>query len=239
MSDLDDVASALRAYAGATIVATTDLIDMAATVNGFTRLTGSFIDDKFRRGMEIVSSGFVPAADNIHSIITSVSPLEIRAKPFVITVTNNEQKITRPALVADASAPNRLLTAGLPSMHTFENEAPLGLTAFVPIDGIPYYEEELSPATSRPVGFPMRGAWIETEADYIFKIHGLAGVGSSALRKYAAALKTRFRPGTIIPVGTEYAIMMDGETTDEGSILQTTTGPVLVLTLPWHIRTRE
>lgn len=236
MIDLDDVCDALRAWASGTVVATTGLATLEATTTGFTRAVGSFIDDKFRRGMEIVSSGF-PAADNVRAVITSVSPLDMRVQPFTIQIANNTQTLERLSLVASVAAPNRSIVAGLPNMRSWENEAPPGLTTFTPIIGIPYLEEELSSATSRTIGSPNWNAWMEIEADYIIKWHGIAGVGSSALRKASHALKVRFRPGTIIPVGSSDAIVVNGDpAATEENIVQTTSGPVLVSQIPWHIR---
>jgi hypothetical protein len=237
--DHDAVQMALRAQGLPVIVATTGLATLAATTTGFTRTIGSFVDDKFARGMEIVSAGFGPAADNVKSIITSVTPQDLRATPFVITVTGGVQSVTHPALIADPAASGRMLIAGFPFMVAWENMVPSGLTVFTPIAGIPYIEDEYSPSTNRVVTTPRSFGKMEAIGDYIFKWHGIPGVGSSAIRRSVDALKLRYPPGLELVAGANKVIVSGDPAPEAGGIVQVTSGPIIILTIPWVVRSRN
>lgn len=240
MIDLDDVHMALRTRALDLVVATTGAIDLAVTATGFTRTVGSFIDDKFRRGMEVTSLGFGPASNNMRGVITSLSQTDMRVSPFIISVMSGVQSITRPPLTTEASGPGRSITAGLPIMRSWENEAPVGLTAFTPVPNIPYIDEEFSPSTSRTIGVPIRLARVEDVGDYFLKWHGVPGMGSSAIRRSIGALRVRFSAGTVLSSGAyDTVIDSDPAPTTSGGIIQTGAGPVLILAIPWIVRSRN
>jgi hypothetical protein len=237
--DHDAAQMALRARANGLVICTTGLATLAATTTGFTRTVGSFIDDRFVRGMEVVSSGFIPAVDNMRGIITSVSPTDMRVTPFVIAVAAGVQTVAHPALVADPAMPGRMIFAGLPVMQALENTAPSGLTLFTPIAGIPYLEEEYSPSTHRTTTVPIRSARTEDTGDYIWKWHGVPGVGPSAIRRSVGALQDRYASGTIIPAGNDDIHIPGDNGPEMAEILQLTTGPIIILTIPWVVNSRN
>jgi hypothetical protein len=233
MMDDDAVHTALRTYAFPVTIATTGPIELAATATGYTRADGgSFYSDMFRRGMEIVTSGF---GAPVRAIITSVSATDMRVRPFVISVSGGAQTVTYPALVASPAASGRSIVAPFPSMRELENEAPSGLTAFVPISGIPYVEEEFSPGVTMRVA----GNLYSSNGDYFWKYHGVAGVGSSHLRKSLFALKQHYTDA-IIPIPNEqYVIRIRGDPAPtQQNVIQTVAGPVLILAISWEVRAR-
>lgn len=235
MMDDDAVHMALRAYGLTAIAANTGVMTLASTLTGFTRADGgSFIDDKFRRGMEIVADGFFGFP--MHAVITSVSPTDMRAKPFVINIANGVQSVIYPSVSPLPPAPGRSIVAIMPSMRSLENEPPAGLSTFTPISGIPYIEEEFSP----DVTFRVTGSLYTSEGDLFWKFHGVIGAGPSHLRKTLSALKEHYTDA-IIPVPNEqYVIRIRGDpapTTQ--AIIQTTAGPVLILAVPWEVRSRK
>jgi hypothetical protein len=73
---IDEIAMqlALRDWAKTLVVATTGVLALAATASGYTRTTGSFVDDGFWPGMEITPAGFIA---NAPRVITDVSALVI------------------------------------------------------------------------------------------------------------------------------------------------------------------
>lgn len=236
MADLDAVHRALRAHAMTATVRSTGLVSLAATATGFTRSVGSFVADGFERGMEIVPTNF---ADNFFSaVVTSVAPNDLRVEPFVLSIVNNVQVVTRPPITPSVEADARMLTATIPSMHAWENESPLGATTFDPVNGIPYLEEEFSPSIARKVGAPIKQSITEEMGDYFLKWHGVPNVGASALRKGIDALKNVFASGTVIPAGIDSVYIDSDPAPTTGGIIQTTSRPVLILRIPWIVRSR-
>lgn len=61
---------------------TTGLTTLNATATGYTRDAGSFLDDGFKIGQSVITSGFAGAGLNGTSTITSVSELEIVTEPL-------------------------------------------------------------------------------------------------------------------------------------------------------------
>lgn len=240
--DHDAVQLAIRARLLALVVCTTGSIALSVTSTpsglAFTRATGSFIIDGFRRGMEVTSTGsYVHAANIGHGMITSLSALTMVVNMFVVTVVGGVQTITRPALVIEGSAGGRTLAVNTPSMAAWENVAPAGLSAFMAAAGIPYLEEEYSPSTGSVVTTPTMRARIMNVGDYILKWHGVIGIGSSTLRREGTALNALFAPGTSFVAGDNTVIIsLDKQ---ESQIVQSTDGPVLLHFIPWYVRSRN
>jgi hypothetical protein len=118
-----------------------------------------------------------------------------------------------------------------------ENDSPNG-TPQTPVNAVPYFEEEFSPSTSRKIGFPIRQSATEETGEYYLKWHGVPGSGSSAMRKGIDALKIAFEAGTVIPAGIDSVYIDSDPAPASGGIVQTTSRPVLVLTIPWIVRSR-
>lgn len=239
MIDNDEIQTTLRKHAMGMVIATTGNNELEVTATGFKRILGSFIDENFRRGMEIISSGF-PAADNVRAIITSVSPTDMRVSPFVITIANGVQTVVRPVLVPSAAAIGRTITAVIPSMWSLENEAPIGLTEFIPVTGIPYVEEEYSTGPNRTFGVPVKRARLEYTGEYFLKLHGVSGSGVAAMRKTMDAIEAHFAAGTTLVTPRGYKITMSSDPAPATqNMVRTTSGPVLPLYIPWIVRSRN
>lgn len=96
MLDHLDAREAFRARLNTFVMATTGTMSLGATTVGYTRLTGSFKDDGFRAGMEVVPAGF---PTNTVKIIKSVDDSLVSIEGGVSAV---------------AAAGSRSLTVGLP-----------------------------------------------------------------------------------------------------------------------------
>jgi hypothetical protein len=236
MIDHDAAYQALRDYMLPTVVATTGDIVLTATATGFTRADGgSFVSDRFAIGMEVTSTGFLAADANITGVVTSVAPTELRVTPFIITIANGVQSVTRPAIAPDpAGGPRQIIAYGVPTMRSWENLAPLGLSAFIPVAGIPYISDEYTPSTSVRV----TAGWMEDRGDYIVRLHGVIGAGSSGARRMIDALKNRFAPNTKL-VASDHGVRISNDPApDISALVNTTSGPILTLTVPWIVRSR-
>lgn len=236
MIDIGAVHLALRNRAMGVTIATTSSSVLAATSVGYTRQTGSFIDDQFRRGMDVVASGFSVPNNNVRSVITSVSPTEMRVTPFNISALKGVPIVSRPSLTLEAANSGRTIFAGLPYLREWPNETTVGLASFVPAAGIPYIEEQFSPSTSRTYTIPVSTAHIQMDGDYFLRMYGVAGNGSEAMYKFANALSQVFSAGTLLHLhGTTVRIPSDPAPVASG-IIQTLIGPVITVTIPWITR---
>lgn len=160
---------AIRARLLTTVVAQTGVVTLTATGNGFTRENGSFVNENFRAGMEVVPAGF---ADNTPVIISSVTDLEIR---------------TTTPRTAQTAAPGRSLTVGIPLLRSWENKR----IANIP-DNRWYIDEDYLPGPSRKIG-GARGP-VEHFPMYVVKLNCLAGYGVSAPYTVAQAILDVFPP---------------------------------------------
>jgi hypothetical protein len=167
---------ALRDRAKTLVVATTGVLSLAATALGYTRTTGSFVDDGFWPGMEITPAGF---SVNALRVITDVSAL-------TITVSG--------AVTPEAVSGGRSLTAGLPSNRAWENKV------FQPTAGVPWVREEFLPGPTAQVTLGEHGE-LEATPMYALSISVAANTGLTA-KRYVNALRVLFAPRTIIPLST-------------------------------------
>jgi hypothetical protein len=186
MIDEVEMQLALRSKAMTLTVATTGTTSLAATASGYTRTTGSFMDDKFATGMEVTPAGF---SSNTPRVITAVSALAITVSGTV---------------PVQAAAGGRSLTVGLPSSRAWEN------VAFQPTAGVPWVREEFLPgptgqATVGPFGrldaFPM----------YALHIHVKDETGLT-VKRYVNALRVLFAPRTKIPLPTSGTLAVRSDT---------------------------
>lgn len=169
MLDNDDVLLALRSQLLSTVVATTGVTTLAATTDGYTRTSGSFIDDGFVAGMEVVPDGF---ADNTVANIASVADLEM-------TVDED-----RPAEIAAAG---RSLTVGIPALRAFEN------VENKRVAGRWYLREEFIPGTGEVIGVGPRSK-VEYVPIYIIHFEGIADVDAVAMLRVTGAVLAVFPP---------------------------------------------
>lgn len=168
----------LRAYARTLEVLTTGAQTFGVTADGFTRASGSFLDDGFRKGMEVAASGF-DAGNNGTHVVTAVTATLLTSTGCSV-------------LSADTG---RTLTVGLPSDQAWENRD------HEPTPGVPFVEEQFIPGPSRlrSVG---PGATLRVRPQYGLKVFIPERVGPEASDAYVDALVKLFAPRTAITLST-------------------------------------
>jgi hypothetical protein len=176
--------------------------------------TGSFIVDGLDKGMEITPTGF---AANTVGVIASVTA----------------RTITTGARSVETSASGRTISVGFPSQRALEN-VPLSN----PDVTRPYVEEDFVPATTTLMGSKTGGS-VEETGLYVLKWYGLPGIGETALRKSAHALKLLFAPGTRLTAGSDTVSVRGDVGPQTGQIIPLTGWSVLVLTIPWRAYTQN
>lgn len=177
---VDDLVNllALRARLETLVVATTGTTTLGADADGFTRSAGSFVDDGFRVGMEVVPSGFT---DNTPGIIESVSDLALGI---------------RDGRTVEVAASGRSLTVGLPVGRAWEN------VNYVPTPGEWYVDEDYLPGPGSVETFGGTGGDMQVEPMYVLTLNGMSGDGAGALYRVATAILHLFPPRLALPVAT-------------------------------------
>lgn len=182
-----EILSKVREKLLAIVVAATGNVSLASTTTGFTRLTGSFLDDGLVAGMEVKPAGFT---DNTPNVIQSLTALEIK---------------TFTARTVEASAPNRSLTVGIPSIVAWENK-PVTL-----VNNRWYLDEDYDPGVSWSERITANAPF-EHNPQWIGKLYGLSGTSVTALYIVADAILEDFRPFSIIAVMPDgYRLRVSGE----------------------------
>lgn len=183
MIDLLDVREAIRQRLLTLVVATTGTTTLGATSEGFTRAAGSFADDGFAAGMEVLPSGY-PTALNAPKIIETVEPLKI--------------KISGGLSSSAVAAPSRALTVGPPAAFQYENTQ----TPYSDRPGVrPYWAEQFVPATQGSAADTY--ALIADSGLYIVTSYGLGNKGVLAMARERKAIREQFYPGLQLEIGDE------------------------------------
>jgi hypothetical protein len=214
MLDHELVLLALRDNLLTAISAETGVMTLAATVDGYTRTSGSFIDDNFCTGMEVVPDGF---ADNTVANIVSVTDLKI---------TIDED---RPA---ESEAGSRSLTVGMPVLRAWEN------VENKRVAGRWYLREEYIPGAGEVIGVgPL--SKVEYTPLYFIHIEGIADVDVTALFRVTQAVLLAFPPMLAIVLDNNDIVRVRTEPAPyAGQILSRNTGaPESVVTIPLVART--
>lgn len=158
------------------VVATTGTTTLAATTAGFTRASGSFVDDGFAAGMEIVPAGFT---DNSVAIVKDVSALTLTIEG------------TR---AAQTSASGRSLTVGLPADKQWQGtQTPVSTAPATR----PKIIEQWVPGTSAD-----DGAMVDT-GFYVVTWNALANRGIKAVFTQMQKMRDLFPPGQYFFVGDD------------------------------------
>lgn len=204
----------LRARAVALVVCTTGATDLAASAAGYTRAIGSFFNDGFRVGMEVVPAGF-PTND-----------------PGVVEIVTDTLLTIRDGLTAAAVNSGRSLTVGLPLLRGWDNEG------FVPTPGRPYVEEDYVPTVGALLGL-IAGGTTEDVGSYMLRWYGLSNTGIPGLTKGVDALLQQFAPGNAFPIGNGDTIRIRGDLKpSRGQILPAGEGwNVIRVQIPWRLLT--
>ncbi len=212
MTSIDALDFAFRTRAEAILVATTGAITLAATTSGYTRTTGSFLDDGFRVGMELAASGFT---SNPTDIITEASALTLKVQT------------TR---TAETAASGRTLSVGWPAVRCYPN------TAAQPIAGRPFVEAEAIPGGNTLRAGPAQGGTTEQTGLYVVRWYGLAAMGAGGVRRAIDALAAHFTPGTTLTVGTDVARVRGDIAPTISQLIQRPGGWCqCTLTIPWRV----
>ena len=193
----------------------TGTVTLAATGNGFTRATGSFVTDGLAKGMEVTPVGFT---DNTVAVIQSVTALAITLKN------------ARPV---EAAASGRSLSVKIPELRAWENES------LSPNNERWHLEEEFISGPNAQDTIGALGTMSHAPI-YISKIYGLPDVGAQALYKMAGAILGVFQPrlaltlsnGTVLRVRTMPA-------PERGQVLYDDGNPLIVVTIPLWARTQN
>ena len=213
MISLHEAHIALRNRALTAVVATTGTMALEATTTGYKRadLGGSFLEDNFRVGMEIVPAGFTA---NTVGVIKSLTATEI---------------VTDGARSAQASGAGRSITVGIPAYRAYEN------LEFQPPPGRPYIEEEFVPGGGSMESMPTNVGRLRETGLYVIKWYGLPGRGTAAIRMGIEAIRARFAPGTSISIASGNLSTRVDMAAMPGQLVQDVRigRPVQELTVPW------
>lgn len=210
MLDLVAVQLALRNRAIAVSVCTTGSATLAATVDGYTRLTGSFITDGFKLGMEVTPTGFTQTTTGVVVGVTALT----------LTIDGGR--------TVEASGSGRTLAVGLPALRAWEH------VKFEPIQNRPYVDEDFMPTGSELLSFPAQSGILEERGIYVLRYHGVANRLLSGIQNPVAALKALFTPGTGLTAGSNVVRVRSDIGPYSGPILPDGKGfEVCTLTVPW------
>lgn len=218
MADMAAVHLALRNRALTLLVAETNAAHaLAATTNGYTRATGSFLTEGFIEGQELVPSGF---AANPADVVESVTALELR------TVGSRS---------AEVAAGGRQLKSGMPATFVLENRA------MNRKQGRPYVVEEFSPSTAQQITSPPNGGVVEETGQYFLTWYGLTtvgpirAVGVAALRAGVEKLRKLFAPGTKMSADGGYVVVRGSPAPQSGQVTNVGGWAALQLKISWRI----
>lgn len=215
MIDLAAAHLALRSIAEAVVVAETGSTSLAATKTGFTRATGSFVDDGFVEGMQITADGFPGAIDGTYHI-ASVADLAITTVEAV------------PA--SAAAAGSRSIIAGYPATRLYTN-AP---EQRIPVTGWSV-RDAFQHSTIDAVHLGRGGATDETGL-YILTLFGLIHTGTAAMYAMATALGRAFHVDLSVGLADDTTLRIGRNPGPfAGQVRHLESGvPFLVLTIPWR-----
>lgn len=202
---------ALRAHLRDLEVCTTGSTTLAATSAGYTRASGSFLDDGFRPGMEVTPSGFT--ASTVGTVLT-VSAL-------AMTI--------RGGRTVESSASGRSLTVGLPATQVWEN------TETEREAGVPYVAEQFLPGASKKVGLGSFGE-VETLPLYIVQVYVPQDSRTEAADAYAGAILEHFAPETSLTVANASLRVRGDVAPFCGQLLQSGQHAVVPVTIPLRLR---
>lgn len=216
MIDNLDVVLTIRQQLLSLVVATTGSTTLGSVGNTYTRAAGSFVDDGFVAGMEVVPTGF---GENDPTTIRDVAAL-------ALTVDND--------LLAEPAAVGRSLTVGLPTVRLWENkEAEVN-------DALWYIDEDYLPGVPFYYGIGKQ-ADVQHQLMYVLRLSGLSNRGIGALYRVADSILSLFPPtksftlsdGNVVRVRTEPAPY-------RGQVVHREDGrPEMAITVPFWLHTQN
>lgn len=210
MSDTTDISLAMRSHADALLVCTTGTTTLSATAGGYARAAGSFIDDGFAVGMEVVPSGFPQTSP---ALITKVTALDL----FVFG-----------GRTVAAAAAARSLTVGLPTDVVYPNND------YTPVANRQYVELSCVPATSQLTSYPARGGTRERTGLFVALWFGIPNTGEKGIGRCVDALEALFAPHTPITMPDGSTLKVRGDVgPSQSEITRRGAHAMRVLTIPW------
>jgi hypothetical protein len=154
-------------------------LTLGASASGYTRTDGgSFIDDGFAVGMEVLATGFT-GSNNGSKMITAVSATLLSCAGCSV----------------QAAAEGRTLEVGLPSSRAWEQ------ARFTRQVGVTHVVEQYLPG---PESAPAAPNDKELRPVYVVQVFVPANTGIEADARYAEAIKQLFNAKVSVPVGTSY-----------------------------------
>ncbi len=175
---------AFRARLLTLVVATTGTTTLEATATGFARASGSFFDDGFLAGMEVVGTGFSAANNGAWPLAPAIAQTVTSALPLVMPIKGGR--------TIQASAGSRTLSVGLPQdrrwqgIQTPQTDAPATRPNII--------EQWVPGATDDDGGIVDTGF-------YVITWNGLANYGAAAMLRQMSKLRNHFPPGLSFSVG--------------------------------------
>ncbi len=184
------LAAAQRTRAEQMVVATTGSATLAATSTGYSRSTGSFVDDGFLVGQELAPTGFTQTTPGV---ITAVSAL-------ALTISGGR--------TVQASGAARTLSVGLPAIRVYDNRGahPTVLRPYV-TNEVMQSATDGADVKTLPTS---RGRLAENWLSF-WTIYGIAGTGDEAILAYVDALKARFTGGTVLTLRDSSTVFIPGD----------------------------
>lgn len=195
-------------------VCTTGSMALAATTTGYTRLTGSFVADGFRAGMELTPAGFTA---NPVSTITAVTAT-------TITVAD--------ARAAQGSASGRSLTVSLPAGQAWED------VKFQPVARQPFVIEQYLPGPGELITLQPSGS-VEYLPQYVVQVVTPNLTGGAAAYGYADAILRHFPVGLVLTAsdGTEARVRGQPAPFSSQLIPYTDGAMIVTISIPFRVHT--
>lgn len=187
-------------------VCTTGTTALAATTTGYTRVTGSFVADGFRAGMEVTPTGFTA---NPVSVITAVTAT-------TMTVAD--------ARAAQGSASGRSLSVALPTAQAWED------VKFQPVAGKPFVIEQYLPGPAELLTLQPSGS-VEYLPQYVVQVVTPAFTGGAASYGYADAILKHFPVGLVLTASDGSEARVRGQPAPFSSQLIPYTDGAMVVTV--------
>ena len=215
MLDHRTIKLALRARMVATVVATTGMVSLSATPNGYARTTGSFVTDGFVIGMEITPTGF---SNSAVEVVTDVQALTMTVRA------------SHPA----QTAASRTLTARMPQRRAFDGQL------LDPTPDTLSLREEFVPAPSDTRTTSPNGGLTVLAGFYLVTLFAPVAVAEWVLDALGTALTEQCSGGTVIAAGNSAIRCTQRPGPSLGQILPYETPGVMVrvVRIPWTAQTR-
>lgn len=205
---------AFRARLLTLVIATTGSTSLSTTTTGYARAAGSFLDDGFAPGMEVVGAGF-PGSIGDPAVIETVDALSMK-------ITGGK--------AATVAAGSRSLTVGLPVEKQWESTQ----TPYADRPGVrPYIAEQW--VTGSNDSMNMNSGPIVDTGIYALTWYALANKGVLSLFRETRAVRLLFPPGLHLVAGDATIRVLGSPAPTAGQAIPLQNGYVTsVIRIPWR-----